>query len=82
MSGSRRTQYGGICIASFAVTLAFFAFIHVMETADEVLNARSREDVEYGLPGAWTDMFSEDSILLLIFASIAMIMLVSSEFTF
>ena len=66
---------------AFAVTLAFFAFIHVMETADEVLGAREREDQSYGLPGAWGDVFTEDSILLLIFASIAIIMLVSSEFT-
>lgn len=66
---------------AFGVTLAFFAFIHVMETADEVMSARDNDEVDYGLPAAWSDMFSEDSILLLIFASIAIIMLVSSEFT-
>lgn len=66
---------------AFMVTLAFFAFIHVMETADSVLTARREADRDFSLPRAWTDVFSDNSVLLLIFASIAIIMLVSSEFT-
>lgn len=66
---------------AFLVTLALFAFIHVMDFGDNVLRARRDEDYTFGLPESWSSIFSGDSTLLLIFGSIVVIMLASSEFT-
>jgi len=66
---------------AFVVALAMYAFITIMEHASSVMSARERDDVEYALPDAWSQIFSGDSILLLIFGSIVVIMLTSSEFT-
>ena len=66
---------------AFMVTLALFAFIHLMDHGSDFLRARRDAEFTYALPDAWGGIFSDDSVLLLIFASIAIIMLVSSEFT-
>lgn len=63
---------------AFWLTLGFFSFIRFMEHAEDVFS--DEEDV-FALPAAWSDIFSQDSVLLLIFACIALIMLVSSEFS-
>ena len=66
---------------AFYITLGFFAFVTLMENGDSFLRARRDADFTFGLPEAWSSVFSSDSVLVLFFGSIAMIMLVSSEFT-
>jgi ABC-type transport system involved in multi-copper enzyme maturation permease subunit len=66
---------------AFLVTLALFAFINLMDHGGDYLRARRDPEFTYALPGAWQGIFSDDSIILLIFASIAVIMLISSEFS-
>jgi ABC-2 type transport system permease protein len=66
---------------AFLVTLALFAFINLMDHGGDYMRARRDPGFTYALPGAWQGIFSDDSIILLIFASIAVIMLVSSEFS-
>lgn len=66
---------------AFVVALGLFTFIQLMEYGDNALRARRDEDYTFGLPEAWSSIFSGDSTLLLIFGSIVVIMLASSEFT-
>lgn len=66
---------------AFLVTLALFAFIQLMDHGGDYLRARRDPEFTYALPDAWRGIFSNDSIILLIFASIAVIMVVSSEFS-
>jgi ABC-type transport system involved in multi-copper enzyme maturation permease subunit len=66
---------------AFIVSLALFAFVHVMEYGDNVLRARRDEDYTFALPDAWSAIFGDESVILLIFASIAVVMLASSEFS-
>lgn len=66
---------------AFVVTLGFYAFIQLMDHGDDFLRARGDDDSTHALPEAWSSIFSDDSVLLLIFGSIALMMLVSSEFT-
>jgi len=66
---------------AFVVTLSFFAFINFMDFGDDFMRARRDDDFTHALPDAWSGIFSSDSVILLIFASIAIIMLVSSEFS-
>jgi len=63
------------------VTFGLFLFINLMEHGGDLRRARTSEDFSYALPDAWGSVFSEDSVLILIFASISVIMLVSSEFS-
>lgn len=66
---------------AFVVTLGLFTFINVMEYGDEALRSRRDNDYTFGLPEAWSSIFGGDSLLLLIFGSIVVVMLASSEFT-
>jgi hypothetical protein len=66
---------------AFLVTLALFAFINLMDHGGDYLRTRRDPEFSYALPDAWRGIFSNDSVVLLIFASIAVIMLVSSEFS-
>jgi len=67
---------------AFWLTLGFFSFVTLMSHGGSYFEARNDPDVTYGLPEAWSNVFSaETSIFLLIFACIAVIMLASSEFT-
>ena len=66
---------------AFLVTYGLFSFITLMEHGGDLRRARTSEDFTYALPRAWSSVFTDDSILILIFASLAVIMLVSSEFT-
>ena len=66
---------------AFVVTLALFAFIQLMEYGDNALRARRDEDYSFALPEAWSAVFGDDSVILLIFGSIVVVMLASSEFT-
>ena len=66
---------------AFYVTLGFFTFVTLMDHGESAFRARRDVDYTYGLPEAWSSVFSGDSVLMLIFGSIALIMLISSEFT-
>jgi ABC-type transport system involved in multi-copper enzyme maturation permease subunit len=66
---------------AFVVTLSLYALINVMEHGGQAYQARTNEDRSYGFPEAWSAIFADDSVIFLIFASIAVIMLASSEFT-
>lgn len=66
---------------AFMVTLGLFTFIHVMEYGEQALDARRDPEQTFALPEAWSSIFNGNSTILLIFASIAVIMLASSEFT-
>ena len=66
---------------AFLVTFGLFAFIMVMDHGSDLRQAQTSEDATYALPDAWGSVFSDDSILLVIFATLTVIMLVSSEFT-
>jgi ABC-type transport system involved in multi-copper enzyme maturation permease subunit len=66
---------------AFLVTFGLFTFITVMEHGGDLRRAQTDDDFSYALPNAWGSVFSEDSVLILIFATMAVIMLVSSEFT-
>ena len=62
------------------VTFGFFAFVTLMDHGESVFRARRDADYTYALPEAWSSVFSDDSVLLLFFGCIALVMLVSSEF--
>jgi hypothetical protein len=66
---------------AFLVTFGLFAFIHIMDHGSDLREAMQNPERSYALPDAWSSVFGSDSILLLIFATLAVIMLVSSEFT-
>ncbi|MFV1986839.1 MAG: ABC transporter permease [Gemmatimonadota bacterium] len=67
---------------AFLLPLGFILFVNVMAFGSEWYDARDDPDDSFGLPGAWSDIFSEDmSMFLLIFGSVCLIMLVSSEFS-
>ncbi len=63
------------------ITFGFFAFITLMDHGQSLLRSRRDADFSYALPEAWSSVFSDDSVLLLFFGCIALVMLVSSEFT-
>lgn len=66
---------------AFLVTLGLFSFVTLADHGGSYSRARRSEDFTHALPDAWGSVFSEQSVILLIFASLAVIMLVSSEFT-
>lgn len=66
---------------AFVVTLSLYALINVMEHGGEAYQARTNDERSYGFPQAWSSIFGDDSVIFLIFASIAVIMLASSEFS-
>jgi ABC-2 type transport system permease protein len=66
---------------AFVVTLSLFAFIQLMEYGDNAVRARRDADYTFALPEAWSAVFSDDSVILLIFGSIVVVMLASSEFS-
>lgn len=66
---------------AFWLTLGFFAFIVVMANGEEYYRARNDPERTYALPAAWAEVLGEMGVVLLIFASVALIMLVTSEFS-
>ena len=66
---------------AFLVTFGLFAFIHLMDHGSDFREAQQNLERTYALPDAWSSIFSGDSVLLLIFATLAVILLVSSEFS-
>lgn len=66
---------------AFWVTLGLFAFITAMEHGEDWYRAMRDPERSFALPVAWASVFSEGSVLALIFASVILILLVSSEFS-
>jgi len=66
---------------AFWLTLGFFAFITVMANGEEYFDARTDPDETFALPGAWAAILGEVGVILMIFASVAVIMLACSEFS-
>lgn len=66
---------------AFWLTLGFFAFIATMANGEEFYRARNDPERTFALPGAWAEVIGEMGVVLLIFASVAVILLVTSEFS-
>lgn len=66
---------------AFWLALGFFAFITAMASGEEFYRARNDPERTYALPSAWGEILGEMGVVLLIFASVALIMLVTSEFS-
>jgi len=67
---------------AFLLPLGFILFVNVMAFGSQWYDARDDPDDSFALPEAWSQIFSDDtSMFLLIFASVCLIMLVSSEFS-
>lgn len=67
---------------AFLLPFGFFLLITTGGFASSYFEARNDPDRSFALPVAWSQIFSEDmSMFLLFFASICLVMLVSSEFT-
>lgn len=66
---------------AFWVTFAFFTFILTMEFGENYLRARREPDQTFALPDAWRDVVTGDSEIGLIFGSVVLILLFSSEFS-
>ncbi|MDX1579567.1 MAG: hypothetical protein R3266_13870, partial [Gemmatimonadota bacterium] len=62
---------------AFWLTLGFFAFITTMDNGEELFD----DEPTFYLPEAWSSIFSDQSVLLVIFGCIAVIMLAASEFS-
>ncbi len=66
---------------AFWVALGMFAVITFMTHAESFFDARRKVEETYALPEVWSRVLGENSVILLIFASITVILLVSSEFS-
>lgn len=66
---------------AFWLTLGFFTFIALMANGEAYFRARNDPERTHALPAAWSDVFGEFGVVLLIFASVALILLSSSEFS-
>ncbi len=67
---------------AFLLPLGFFLFVTLMGHGSSYYDARNDPDRTFALPEVWSDVFGQDfGTFMLIFASICLIMLVSSEFT-
>ncbi len=63
--------------AAFWLGLGFFAFITFMNHGQGFFEG----EADFRLPDVWRDVFGDESVILLIFAGISLIMLASTEFT-
>ena len=63
------------------VTFGFFSFIMLMEFGGNYYRAAGDPDRDFGLPSAWPDILSGQSEVALIFGSVVLILLLSSEFS-
>jgi ABC-type transport system involved in multi-copper enzyme maturation permease subunit len=66
---------------AFWITLAFFSFITFMQYADRFFAARNDPERSFTLPEIWPQVFEGESVITIIFASIALILMSSSEFS-
>lgn len=66
---------------AFWVTMGLFLLINVGSHGGEYFDARDDPDETFALPGAWSDIMSDDSMISLVFGAVVLILLLSSEFT-
>ncbi len=63
------------------VTLGFFTFVLVMSFGGEYFDARREPDETFALPSAWSEILGEQSFVGLVFGSVLLVLLISSEFS-
>lgn len=66
---------------AFWVTFLFFSFILTMEFGENYFRAAGDPDRSFALPGAWREIVTGNSEIALIFGSVILILLLSSEFS-
>ena len=66
---------------AFVVSWALFTLINVLGHGGEAYRAMDDPSRSYALPEVWSEIFSGNSTVALIFGSIAVVMLVASEFS-
>lgn len=66
---------------AFWVALGLFTVLDGLGFGGELYTALTRPEREFSLPGAWNNILGESSILPLIFGSVALLLLIASEFS-
>ena len=66
---------------AFWVTFGFFTFIMFMVFGEEYVRASGDPERTFALPSAWSKILSDQSEVALIFGSVVLILLLSSEFS-
>lgn len=66
---------------AFWMTLAFFAFVTTMTHGEAFLRARRDPEREFAFPEVWSRVFGDDATFMLVFASIVVVILACSEFS-
>lgn len=66
---------------AFWMTLAFFAFVTFMTHGESFLRARRDPEREFAFPEVWSRIFGDDATFMLVFASIVVVILACSEFS-
>lgn len=66
---------------AFWVTLALFSTIALLGLGEDFLDARREGSGAYALPGAWTQILGEPTQIALIFGTVALLLLIASEFS-
>lgn len=66
---------------AFWVTFSFFSFIMFVEFGGNYFRAARDPERTFALPSAWPDILTDDAQVALIFGSVVLILLLSSEFS-
>ncbi len=66
---------------AFWVTFGFFTFIMLMVFGEKYVGAAGNPERTFALPSAWSEILGELSQIALIFGSVVLILLLSSEFS-
>ena len=66
---------------AFWVTFGFFSFIMFMEFGEEYFRAAGNPERTFALPSAWPDILTDNAQVALIFGSVVLILMLSSEFS-
>ena len=66
---------------AFVVTSGFFLFIFAVEYGEDYYRAAGDPERTFALPGAWRSIVTGNSQIALIFGSVVLILLLSSEFS-
>ena len=66
---------------AFWVTFGFFSFIMVVGFGESYYRAAGNSDRTFALPSAWPDILTDQSEVALIFGSVVLILMLSSEFS-
>ncbi len=66
---------------AFWVTFGFFSFIMFMAFGEEYFRAAGNPERTFALPSAWPDILADDAQVALIFGSVVLLLLLSSEFS-